>query len=119
AGYTVVNDGLGSLYTRRWAELDHAAGAGGTHFHAANTASWLDKKSDGMLALGPWIVSAEEVGDPYDLLCWYRENGVVRNRAHSGALVCGIEETIHWLSRFLTLEPGMVIHFGAMGQDGL
>jgi 2-keto-4-pentenoate hydratase/2-oxohepta-3-ene-1,7-dioic acid hydratase in catechol pathway len=119
AGYTIVNDALGSLFAHRWAELDAAAGHHGTHYHSANTASWLDKKADTMLAMGPWLVTPDEVGDPYDLLCHYREGGVSRNRAHSGALCTGIEELIHWLSQFLTLEPGMVLHLGAMGQDGL
>ncbi len=57
--------------------------------------------------------------DPYDLLAYYRENGVTRSRGHTGALCCGVEELIHWLSQFLTLEPGMVLHLGATGQDGL
>jgi 2-keto-4-pentenoate hydratase/2-oxohepta-3-ene-1,7-dioic acid hydratase in catechol pathway len=119
AGYTVINDGLGSLFARRWAELDRIDGGGRGHYHAANTASWLDKKGDTMLAMGPWLVTADEIADPYDLLAWYREGGMTRHRGHTGALCTGVEELIHWLSKFLTLEPGMVLHLGATGQDGL
>lgn len=125
AGFTVVNDCLPSGYARRWGQLDaHLAAQGESaglpfHFHAANTASWLGKASDGMCPVGPYLVTPEEAGDPYDLMAYYREGGVLRNRAHSGALYCGVEELIHWLSRFMTLEPGMVLHLGAMGQDGI
>jgi len=122
AGYTVVNDGSPSWYGQRWKRLDGLASTHHTaefHFHAANTASWLGKSIDTMCAIGPFLVTKEVVGDPYDLMCYYREGGVLRNRTHSGALCCGIEELIHWVSQFITLEPGMLLHMGAMGRDGV
>ena len=121
AGFTVINDASLNCYYQRWAELD-ASGAHDSpesfHFHASNTASWLSKKADNMCVMGPFLVTKDEVGNPYDLMCYYREGGVLRDRSHTGALCCGIEELIHWLSQFLTLEPGMVLHMGTAGWDG-
>ena len=117
AGYVVVNDCAHQGYYNLWRQTLNTVAA--PHFHASNVASWLGKKSDTMCPVGPYLVTPDEVGDPYDLMCYYRENGVLRNRAHTGALATGIEEVIYWLSQFMTLQPGMLIHFGAAGRDGV
>jgi 2-keto-4-pentenoate hydratase/2-oxohepta-3-ene-1,7-dioic acid hydratase in catechol pathway len=122
AGYTIVNDLAHMGFYRHWTALDAEAGidrAAPFHFHSSNAASWLSKKGDTMCPAGPYLVTPEEVGDPYDLLSYYREGGIKRTRGYTGTLCCGIEEGIAWVSRFVTLEPGMILHWGAMGQDGI
>lgn len=69
--------------------------------------------------MGPFLVTKEEIPNPYDLMCYYREGGVLRDRSHSNALCCGVEELIYWLPQFVKLEPGMVLYMGAMGRDGI
>lgn len=80
--------------------------------------SWGDKKSDARTPMGPYLVTLDEVGNPYDLLIYTRQSGMLRDRSHTGAMALGIERTIHWLSQFHTLYPGDVIHMGTMGYDG-
>lgn len=80
--------------------------------------SWGDKKSDARTPMGPYLVTMDEVGNPYDLLIYTRQSGMLRDRSHTGAMALGIERTIHWLSQFATLHAGDVIHMGTMGYDG-
>ncbi|MGO3191252.1 MAG: fumarylacetoacetate hydrolase family protein [Microbacterium sp.] len=128
AGYTVVTDVAGQHHFRT------APGHDGTAWHlppeygdwlAQATASWGGKIADGHAPIGPWLVTRDEVPDPYDLLMWTRQTDprtgdtTDRDRAHSGATILGIERVIEWYSSFATLHPGDIIHFGTMGVDGL
>ncbi|MBK8021035.1 MAG: fumarylacetoacetate hydrolase family protein [Chloroflexi bacterium] len=80
--------------------------------------SWGDKKSDARFPIGPYLVTLDEVGNPYDLLIYTRQSGYLRDRSHTGAMNIGIERTISWLSTFRTLQPGDILHMGTMGYDG-
>ncbi|MCC6565340.1 MAG: fumarylacetoacetate hydrolase family protein [Chloroflexi bacterium] len=80
--------------------------------------SWGDKKSDSRFPMGPYLVTLDEIGNPYDLLCYTRQSGYLRDRSHTGAMNIGIERTVSWLSSFRALHPGDVIHMGTMGYDG-
>jgi 2-keto-4-pentenoate hydratase/2-oxohepta-3-ene-1,7-dioic acid hydratase in catechol pathway len=80
--------------------------------------SWGDKKSDGRSPMGPYLVTLDEIGNPYDLLIYTRQDGYLRDRSHTGAMSLSIERTVSWLSSFRTLQPGDVIHMGTMGYDG-
>ena len=80
--------------------------------------SWGDKKSDGRAPVGPYLVTMDEIGNPYDLMIYTRQSGLLRDRSHTGAMNIGIERTISWLSNFRTLYPGDIIHMGTMGYDG-
>jgi 2-keto-4-pentenoate hydratase/2-oxohepta-3-ene-1,7-dioic acid hydratase in catechol pathway len=80
--------------------------------------SWGDKKSDARSPMGPYLVTLDEIGNPYDLLIYTRQNGYLRDRSHTGAMALSIERTVHWLSTIRTLQPGDVIHMGTMGYDG-
>lgn len=80
--------------------------------------SWGDKKSDRRFPIGPYLVTMEEVGNPYDLMVYTRQSGYLRDRTHTGAMHIGIERTVSWLSSFRELHPGDIIHMGTMGYDG-
>jgi len=122
AGYTVVDDVSGTHY---YGTVPGNAGAGYTLppgyqdwlFQA--TASWGGKKADTLCPMGPYLVTRDEVGDPYDLLMWTRQSGRTRDRAHSGAALLGVERVLAWYSSFASLHVGDVIHLGTMGVDGL
>ena len=115
AGYTVVMDLVHDLYTQ---QLQREAGGPLDWFEDA-TGSWLGKKSDTMGAMGPFLTTKEEVGNPYDLLMYTRQSGWLRDRAHTGSMTIGIERVVSWLSSFMTLYPGDVIHMGTMAVDGM
>lgn len=88
-------------------------------WYVAATCSWCGKKSDAHCVVGPWIVTRDEVGNPYDLLVYTKQNGMLRDRSHTAGTSQGVERTIHWLSGFMTLFPGDIIHMGTVGTDGL
>ncbi len=115
AGYTVVLDLAHDLYL----EQMKAQAQGQLDFFEAATGSWLGKKSDTLCPMGPYLVTPDEVGNPYDLLIYTRQSGWQRDRSHTSAMLVGIEHTIHYLSSFMALQVGDVIHMATMGVDGL
>lgn len=122
AGYTTVTDLGGSYYYgivpgNESHTLTLPEGYSDWFYQA--TASWGGKMADTLCPMGPYIVTKDEIGDPYDLLVYTKQNGRVRDRSHTAATLIGIERAIHWYSSFATLYPGDVIHFGTMGFDGL
>ena len=72
------------------------------------------RRSGGM---GPWIVTADEVGD-HDLALQTRLNGAVVQKARASDMIFGIAETIAYCSRFTRLMPGDVIATGTPGGVG-
>ena len=67
---------------------------------------WGDKKYDARFPMGPYLVTMDEVGNPYELMIYPRQSGYLRDRSHTGAMNIGIERTISWLSSFHALQPG-------------
>lgn len=88
-------------------------------FFTSATASWGGKKMDTSCPMGPWLVTKDEIFNPYNLLGYSIQNGRIRDRAHTSAQLLGIERTIAFYSSFATLYPGDVIHLGTVGVDGL
>ena len=62
--------------------------------------------------LGPWIVDAEELGDPQDLAMRLWVNGVLRQDGNSGNMIFGVTYLVWYLSQFLVLHPGDIINTG-------
>jgi 2-keto-4-pentenoate hydratase/2-oxohepta-3-ene-1,7-dioic acid hydratase in catechol pathway len=113
-GYTCVND----MVTNRWKD-DYTRNADSKpEFIDLCASSFYGRATDGFAPVGPYITTAEEVGDPYGLMVYSRLSGVLRDRSHTNAMIVGIDEAIGWLSRLVTLPPGTIIHMGTMGVDG-
>ena len=91
----------------------------GSDFFTEATGSWGGKKMDCMAPMGPYLVTRDEIINPYDMMGYTRQNGRQRDRCWSGALMLGIERTIEYYSSFATLYPGDVLHMATMGIDGL
>ncbi len=73
--------------------------------------------------LGPWLVTADEVGDPQDLTMRLWVNGELRQDGHSKNMIFDVAEIVRYLSQFMVLEPGDVINTGtpagvALGLPG-
>lgn len=84
------------------------------------TSQWmLGKSFDGHAPFGPWIVTADEVGNPHDLAITCRVNGAVRQNSNTRHLVFGLWDQIAHVSQVMTLEPGDVIFTGTPGGVGL
>ncbi|MFI9010323.1 fumarylacetoacetate hydrolase family protein [Actinosynnema sp. NPDC053489] len=71
--------------------------------------------------LGPFLVPADEVGDPQALGMRLWVNGVPRQDSSTKNMIFPVAELVRYLSRFLVLRPGDVINTGtpagvALGQ---
>ncbi|MES2264258.1 MAG: fumarylacetoacetate hydrolase family protein [Pseudomonadota bacterium] len=67
---------------------------------------------------GPWLVTADEVGDPSQLTLQTRLNGVVVQQARTDDLIFSIPALIEYCSTFTELQPGDVIITGTTGGVG-
>jgi 2-keto-4-pentenoate hydratase/2-oxohepta-3-ene-1,7-dioic acid hydratase in catechol pathway len=83
------------------------------------TAQWsLGKSFDTHAPFGPWITTADEVGDPHGLDIACSVNGEARQRSNTRHLVFDIWKQIEHLSQAMTLEPGDLIFTGTPGGVG-
>jgi len=74
---------------------------------------WFKGKSlDGHCPMGPWIVTADEVKDPFNLDVQTRVNGVVKQNSNTRHMYFKLPRIIASLSAGLTLEPGDIISTG-------
>ena len=120
AGYTVVTDAAAHGYFQSIDKISKGqAPRDGSDWFVGATGSWGGKKTDTMCPMGPYLVTKDEVSNPYELLVYTRKSGLLRDRAHTGALLLGFERTIEWYTSFATLFPGDVIHIATMGVDGM
>lgn len=102
AGYTIVND----VSERCW--------------QAERQGQWTKGKShDTFAPIGPWLVTADEIADPHDLGMRLDVNGVRRQDGSSATLIFGIAHLVHYLSQFMTLEPGDIVTTGTPPGVGM
>ncbi|WP_157271591.1 fumarylacetoacetate hydrolase family protein [Azohydromonas aeria] len=100
AGYACFNDGS----VRDWQRHTH---------------QWTPGKNfPGTGAFGPYMVSADEVGDVNALTLETRLNGEVVQHASLSDLIFTIPVVIEYISRFTPLSPGDVIATGTPGGVG-
>jgi 2-keto-4-pentenoate hydratase/2-oxohepta-3-ene-1,7-dioic acid hydratase in catechol pathway len=70
------------------------------------------KSPDSYAVLGPWLVTADELGDPSALDFTLRVNGEQRQAANTRDMIIGIARQIAWASSVYTLHPGDIIMTG-------
>lgn len=74
---------------------------------------WFKGKSlDDSCPLGPWIVTADEIGDPQNLAISFRLNGVEKQHSNTSNMIFPIPRLIAELSKGMTLLAGDVIATG-------
>ena len=72
----------------------------------------IGKACDGFAPVGPYLVSADLVGDPHNLKIECRVNGEVRQSSNTNDLVFNCAQIIAYASKIMTLEPGDMIFTG-------
>lgn len=70
------------------------------------------KSIDSYTVLGPWLVTADEFGDPADVQLSLAVNGESRQDARTKDLILSVPALIAFASRFYTLQPGDVLMTG-------
>lgn len=93
-GYAVAND----VSSRDWQRID-------AQFSRS-------KSADTFCPIGPWITTADEVGDPTGLRVSSRVNGEPRQDLTTDYMIFSIPYLISFLSTTVTLYPGDVILTG-------
>ena len=102
AGYCVVNDLSERSFQNDW---------GG---------QWVKGKScDTFAPVGPWLVTADEVGDPQNLDMYLNVNGERRQTGNTATMIFPVARIVSFLSRFMTLQPGDVITTGTPPGVGM
>ncbi|EES72360.1 FAH family protein [Paenibacillus sp. oral taxon 786 str. D14] len=77
------------------------------------TGQWmLGKVLDGFCPVGPYLVTADEVGDPNQLEISLKLNGEIRQSSNTKDMIFSVPELISYISRYMTLEPGDLILTG-------
>lgn len=104
-GYTIFND-----FSSRDIQMDEQGGrlgpAKGKDFDTGN-------------AIGPYLVTADEIKDPYDLEMKAYVNGELWSKGNSGDMHWRFEDIISYISQSETLHPGEFIGSGTCsGKDG-
>jgi len=100
-GYTVIND-----LSARDLQQQHM--------------QWFKGKSlDGFCPMGPFIVTADEFGDPQSKQLQLRVNGAVKQDASTAKMIFAVDSIIEWLSKGLTLEAGDIIATGTPEGVGM
>ena len=64
------------------------------------------KSIDTYSVLGPWLATADEIGDPNDLDLSIRVNGELRQNSNTKYLVYDVERLIEFASAMYTCTPG-------------
>ncbi len=84
------------------------------------TPQWmLGKSFDTHGPIGPWITTADEIGEPHRLDIKCTVNGEIRQTSNTKNLVFDVWAQIVHLSKVMTLEPGDLIFTGTPGGVGL
>jgi 2-keto-4-pentenoate hydratase/2-oxohepta-3-ene-1,7-dioic acid hydratase in catechol pathway len=102
AGYCVVND-----VSEREFQLERGG-------------QWdKGKGCDTFGPVGPWLVTADEVGDPQNLGLWLDVNGKRFQTGHTSTMIFGVARLVSYLSRFMTLNPGDLVTTGTPPGVGM
>jgi len=81
---------------------------------------WTRGKSfDTFAPIGPYIVLADQVGDPNNLRIRTWVNDELRQDSTTANMVFNVYEIVHHLSRVMTLEPGDLIATGTPAGVGV
>lgn len=100
AGYTIAND----LSVRDW--------------QLRTPTMTMGKSFDTHGPLGPWVVTADELGDPHSLRIKTYVNDELRQDGDTGQMIYDCFQQVAHLSQAFTLEPGDVIATGTPAGIG-
>lgn len=123
-GELAVVIGKAARHVSRQQALDHVAGY--TCFMDGSVRDWQrhtgqftpGKNFDSSGAMGPWLVTADDVPDPSQLNLETRVNGAPMQQGELADLVFDIPALLEYCSTFTELQPGDVIATGTPGGVG-
>ncbi|HEY0316131.1 MAG TPA: fumarylacetoacetate hydrolase family protein [Sphingomonas sp.] len=118
--------GKRASYVEETEALDYVAGyctindVSERHWQAERGATWDKGKGFPTFGpIGPWLVTADEVGDPQGLAMWLDVNGKRMQDGSTKTMIFTVAQIIAYCSQFTTLEPGDIITTGTPPGVGL
>ncbi|MEZ5858112.1 MAG: fumarylacetoacetate hydrolase family protein [Geminicoccaceae bacterium] len=118
--------GKAAKYVEEKNALDHVAGycvvndVSEREFQAERAGQWTKGKShDTFGPTGPWLVTKDEVPDPQDLKMWLEVDGKRYQDGSTRTMVYKVPFLVHYLSQFMSLQPGDIISTGTPPGVGL
>jgi 2-keto-4-pentenoate hydratase/2-oxohepta-3-ene-1,7-dioic acid hydratase in catechol pathway len=106
--------------------LDHVAGycvvndVSERHFQIERGGTWDKGKGfDTFGPVGPWLVTADEVGDPQSLNLWLDVNGKRMQTGNTSTMIFSCAELVSYVSQIMTLLPGDIITTGTPPGVGM
>jgi len=110
AGYVVFND----VSARKLNTVGHRKERDGDGYF-----DWLiGKWCDSFAAVGPYLITSDEIPDPADLEMSLYVNGNLKQHSSAGEMIFTVPEAIEYLSKFTTILPGSIICMGTPGGVG-
>ncbi|MDR2332753.1 MAG: fumarylacetoacetate hydrolase family protein [Burkholderiaceae bacterium] len=77
------------------------------------------KSYDTFAPVGPWLVTADEVGDPHALALWLDVNGERMQDGNTRNFIFDVPSVLSYISDFMTLEAGDIVLTGTPAGVGL
>ena len=118
--------GTAASYVDEANALDHVAGycvindVSERHWQIERGLTWDKGKGFPTFGpIGPWMVTADEVGDPQNLAMWLSVNGRKMQNGSSKTMIFTVAQIVAYCSQFMTLLPGDVITTGTPPGVGL
>lgn len=103
AGYCIVHD-----VSERYFQLERGGG------------QWdKGKGCDSFGPIGPYVVTRDEVPDPLKLKIWLSVNGKMFQNGSTSFMIFSPAYLVHYLSQFMSLQPGDIISTGTPPGVGL
>jgi 2-keto-4-pentenoate hydratase/2-oxohepta-3-ene-1,7-dioic acid hydratase in catechol pathway len=69
--------------------------------------------------IGPWLVTADEVGNPQKLGMWLDVNGARQQTGNTKTMIFDVATIVSYCSTLMTLEPGDIITTGTPPGVGM
>ena len=118
--------GAEARYVDEARAMDHVAGycvindVSERAFQLERSGQWVKGKSaDTFGPVGPWLVTADEVGNPQRLGLFLDLNGKRVQTGNTKTMIFDVKTIVSYLSRYMTLEPGDIITTGTPPGVGL
>jgi 2-keto-4-pentenoate hydratase/2-oxohepta-3-ene-1,7-dioic acid hydratase in catechol pathway len=106
--------------------LDHVAGylicndVSEREYQIERGGQWdKGKGCDTFCPLGPWLVTRDEIADPQKLDLWLEVSGTRVQTGNTRTMIFGVAHLVHYVSQFMSLQPGDIITTGTPPGVGM
>jgi 2-keto-4-pentenoate hydratase/2-oxohepta-3-ene-1,7-dioic acid hydratase in catechol pathway len=118
--------GTAASYVEQSRALDHVAGyticndVSERHFQTERGGQWTKGKScDTFAPVGPFLATRDEIADVQKLKMFTDVNGERMQNSSTANMIFPVDFIIHYLSQFMSLQPGDLIITGTPAGVGL